>query len=100
MIKWILRQEQIETKKIKNTREEKVLHGQYALRSNDANVEKQKTRQRLKSTGLKAETVSFITATENYSLAVQSWHRRNTKIDMMIGQYMSALKCATCWEMV
>ena len=54
--------------------EEKALHGRYPKRTKEEDVDQNKTKQWLRSTGLKAETEGLIIAAQDLSLATTSKH--------------------------
>ena len=56
--------------------EDKALHGKYPKRVKDADVDCHKTNQWLRSSGMKAETGRLITAAQDQSLAIRSYHAR------------------------
>ena len=58
---------------IKNRWEQKPLHGQYALRSKDADIDQANTHQWLKCAGLKAETECIIMAAQYQSLYTRNY---------------------------
>ena len=58
---------------IKSKWEQKPLHGQYALRSKDADIDQLNTHQWLRCAGLKAETEGFIMAAQDQSLFTRNY---------------------------
>ena len=66
-------------KKIKENWESKPLHGQYPKRSQQADVDKDKTHQWLRGTGLKAETEGFIMAAQDQSLFTRNYQSKIAK---------------------
>ena len=59
--------------------EEKELHGRYPKRISEADVDVYKTKQWLRSTGLKAETEGLIIAAQDQDLPTQSYYARIVK---------------------
>ena len=66
-------------KYLKSTWEEKPLHGQYPLRTNNADVDQRKTHQWLRSSGLKAETEGLILAAHDQSLQTKNYQAKVMK---------------------
>ena len=66
-------------KNLKSTWEEKSLHGQYPLRTNNANVDQRKTHQWLRSSGLKTETEGFILAAQDQCLLTRNYQAKVRK---------------------
>ena len=66
-------------KKIQEKWESKPLHGQYPKRSQQADVDKDKTHQWLRGTGLKAETEGFIMAAQDQSLFTRNYQSKIAK---------------------
>lgn len=62
--------------KLTNMQEEKPWYGQYAVRRNDANVDKHKTHQCLTSVELKAETEEFIMVAQVQSLFIRNYQKK------------------------
>jgi len=58
---------------IKSKWEQKPLHGQYALRSKDPDIDQANTHQWLRCAGLKAETEGFIMAAQDQSLYTRNY---------------------------
>ena len=58
---------------IKSKWEQQPLHGQYALRSKDADIDQLNTHQWLRCAGLKAETEGFIMAAQDQSLFTRNY---------------------------
>ena len=66
-------------KKILETWKGKPLHGQYPKRSQQADVDQEKTHQWLRATGLKAETEGFIIAAQDQSLPTRNYQSKIVK---------------------
>ena len=66
-------------KNLKSTWEEKSLHGQYPLGTNNANVDQKKTHQWLRSSGLKTETEGFILAAQDQCLLTRNYQGKVRK---------------------
>ena len=66
-------------KKLKENWENKPLHGQYPLRTQAPDVDKNKTHQWLRSAGLKAETEGFIMAAQDQSLYTRNYQAKIIK---------------------
>lgn len=64
---------------LKNTWEDKALHGKYAKRLNEADVDTYQSNQWLKAVGLKGETEGLIIAAQDQSLATRSYHHHIIK---------------------
>ena len=66
-------------KQLQNTWKDKALHGKYPKRTEEADVDQQKTHQWLRNAGLKAETEGLIIAAQDQSLATRSYRHRIIK---------------------
>ena len=66
-------------KNLKSTWKEKPLHGQYPLRTNNADVDYKRTHQWLRSPGLKAETEGFILAAQDQCLLTRNYQAKVIK---------------------
>ena len=65
--------------RLQHTCQQKPLHGQYPARTNQTDVDTQKTHQWLRSSGLKAETEGFIIAAQDQSLHTRNYQARILK---------------------
>ncbi|KAF7218105.1 putative LOC107393841-like protein [Nothobranchius furzeri] len=66
-------------KRMRETWEEKPMHGQYPLRVKKADVEQDHTHQWLRSAGLKAETEGLLIAAQDQSLSTRLYHHKIMK---------------------